>query len=150
MIAFVIGCVLVNVIFNFSYKSWRLPVIKNSLLIWNRIAYDMQKCLINPFSPGILWKTDISKFSKSSFNFVQSNFNFCVLYACGSTAGGSAPYKSRLAGLKRVTVCQEKIWICGFCLYLSKISSIFQLTSIFHLWAKKQCLYLTLSALKYF
>ena len=61
VIAFVMGCVLINVIFNFSYKSWRLPVIKNSLLIWNRIAYDMQKCFINPFSPGILWKIGIKK-----------------------------------------------------------------------------------------
>ena len=52
MIAIMIGYVFVNFIFYilsrflFSIKSFRLPVIENHLLIWNKIAHDVQKCFI--------------------------------------------------------------------------------------------------------
>ena len=83
--------------------------------------------ILNPFSPGILWKIGIKKkaflngciskarpnseskltFSESSFNFLQNSVVFCTLYPRGYTAGGFSPYNSRclcqlLAGLKEL------------------------------------------------
>ena len=71
--------------------------------------------LLNPFSPGIIWKTDIFKketkrpslnghisktrtnseselrFSEGPFNFLQNNVIFCALYLRGYITGGSNP-----------------------------------------------------------
>lgn len=50
MINLPIGCIFVNLIFIyyktlwFSFKPWGLPVIKNNLLIWNKVAHDIQRC----------------------------------------------------------------------------------------------------------